>query len=175
MRPADREQWLPMSNPYDPQDPQRQPGANPYEQPGGQYPPAGEQYPAAGQQYPPAGQQYPAGQPSPYGQQPAPYGQQPAPYGQQPYGGATGEHPQGTMILVLGIVGIFVGVCAPIAWYFGNKTLREITASGANYSNVSQIRTGRMLGKVFTIIYIVFLVLYIIAIIALLGMSAGSS
>ena len=142
---------LPMSNPYD-QNPQSQPSANPYEQPGGQYPPAGQQYPPAG------GQQYPAAQ-----------------YGQQPYGTATGEHPQGTMIFVLGIVGIFVGVCAPIAWYLGNKTLREVTASGANYSNMSQIRTGRMLGKVFTIIYIVFLVLYIIAIIAIISMSAGSS
>ena len=134
---------LPMSNPYDPQNPQSQPSANPYEQPGGQqYPPAGQQYPPADQQYPPAGQQYPpagqqsppadqpyppAGQPYP-ARQPSPYGQPPATYGQQPYGAATGEHPQGTMIFVLGIVGIFVGVCAPIAWYLGNKTLREITA-----------------------------------------------
>lgn len=140
---------LAMSNPYD-QNPQSQPSANPYEQPGGQYPPAGQQYPPAG------GQQYP-----------------PAPYGQQPYGMATGEHPQGTMIFVLGIVGIFVGVCAPIAWYLGNKTLREITASGANYSNVSQIRTGRMLGKVFTIIYIVFIVLYIIALVVIFGLAAS--
>ena len=77
------------------------------------------------------------------------------------------------MIFVLGIVGIFVGVCAPIAWYLGNKTLREITASGANYSNVSQIRTGRMLGKVFTIIYIVFIVLYIIALIVIFGVAAS--
>jgi hypothetical protein len=165
---------LPMSHPYDPnQNPEGQPSANPYEQPGGQYPPAGQQYPPAGQQYPPAGeQQYP-----PAGQQYPPAGQQqypPAQYG-QPYGMGTTEHPQGTMILVLGIVGIFVGICAPIAWYFGNKTLREITASGANYSNVSQIRTGRMLGKVFTIIYIVFLVLYIIAIIAVIGMSAAGN
>ena len=87
---------------------------------------------------------------------------------------ATGEHPQGTMIFVLGIVGIFVAVCAPIAWYLGNKTLREITASGANYSNVSQVRTGRMLGKVFTIIYIVLIVVYIIAIIAIVGLSAST-
>src|SRR5918997_6921735 len=127
---------LPMSHPYDPnQSPEGQPSANPYEQPGGQYPPAGQQYPPAGQQYPPAGeQQYP-----PAGQQYPPAAQQqypPAQYGQQPYGMATNQHPQGTMILVLGIVGIFVGICAPIAWYFGNKTLREITASGANYSNV---------------------------------------
>ena len=162
---------LPMSNPYDPQNPQNpqsQPSANPYEQPGGQYPPAGQQYPPAGQEYPPAQgqQQYPASQPSPYGQPPAQYGQ-------QQYGMAGGEHPQGTMIFVLGIVGIFIGVCAPIAWYLGNKTLREITTSGANYSNVSQIRTGRMLGKVFTIIYIVFIVLYIIALVVIFGLAAS--
>jgi hypothetical protein len=165
---------LPMSNPYDqnpqnpqnPQEPQGQPSANPYEQPGGQYPPAGQQYPPAGQQYPPAGQQYPASQPSPYGQPPAAYGQ-------QPYGVATGEHPQGTIIFVLGIVGIFVAVCAPIAWYMGNKTLREVTASGANYSNLSQIRTGRMLGKVFTIIYIVLIALYILFFVIIFGMAAS--
>jgi hypothetical protein len=158
---------LPMSNPYDqnPQDPQGQPSANPYEQRGGQHPPAGQQYPPAGQQYPPAGQQYPASQPSPYGQPPAAYGQ-------QPYGVATGEHPQGTIIFVLGIVGIFVAVCAPIAWYMGNKTLREVTASGANYSNLSQIRTGRMLGKVFTIIYIVLIALYILFFVIIFGMAA---
>ena len=158
---------FPMSHPYDqnPQDPQGQPSANPYEQPGGQYPPAGQQYPPAGQQYPPAGQQYPASQPSPYGQPPAAYGQ-------QPYGVATGEHPQGTTIFVLGIIGIFVAVCAPIAWYMGNKTLREVTASGANYSNLSQIKTGRMLGKVFTIIYIVLIALYILFFIIIFGVAA---
>jgi hypothetical protein len=152
---------LRMSNPYDPnpqgqpydQNPQSQPGSNPYQPPPGQYP----------------------GGSAPYGQSsPAPYGQSsPAPYG-QPYGGvATQEHPQGTMIFVLGIVGIFVGVCAPIAWYLGNKTLREIAASGTSYSNVSQIRTGRMLGKVFTIVYIVFIVLYIIALIVIFGVAAS--
>lgn len=157
---------LRMSHPYDPQNPQSQPSANPYEQPAGQqYPPAGQEYPPAGQQYPDAGQQYQANQPTPYGQPPAQYG--------QPYGAGGGEHPQGTIVFVLGIVGIFVGVCAPIAWYLGNKTLREITATGASYSNESQIRTGRMLGKVFTIIYIVFIVLYIIALIVIFGVAAS--
>ena len=154
-----------MSNPYD-QNPQDQPGSNPYQPPPGQPPPG---------QYPPG--QYPASgsTPAPYGQQPpAPYGQQPpAPYGQQSYGVATQEHPQGTIIFVLGIVGIFVGVCAPIAWWLGNKTLREITASGASFSNVSQIRTGRMLGKVFTIIYIVLIVLYIVFFIVIFGIAAS--
>jgi hypothetical protein len=159
-----------MSNPYD-QNPQDQPGSNPYQPPPGQ-PPPGQPPPG---QYPPG--QYPASgsTPAPYGQQPpAPYGQQPpAPYGQQGYGVATQEHPQGTIIFVLGIVGIFVGVCAPIAWWLGNKTLREITASGASFSNVSQIRTGRMLGKVFTIIYIVLIVLYIVFFIVIFGIAAS--
>jgi hypothetical protein len=147
-----------MSHPYDPNqnpNPQSQPSANPYEQPAQSYPPAGQYPPAQQGQYPPAQQgQY-----------------APQPYGGQPYGVGGGEHPQGTMIFVLGIVGIFVGVCAPIAWILGNKALNEIRASGASYSNESQIRTGRMLGKVFTIIYIVFIVLYIIAIIAFLGLA----
>jgi hypothetical protein len=167
-----------MSNPYD-QNPQGQPGSNPYQPPPGQYP--GGDAPA------PYGQSSPApyGQPSPapYGQQPssAPYGQSsPVPYGQpssapygQSYGAPSQEHPQGTIIFVLGIVGIFVGVCAPIAWYLGNKTLREITASGASYSNISQIRTGRMLGKVFTIIYLVLIVLYIVFVVVVLGILAS--
>ena len=164
-----------MSNPYD-QNPQGQPGSNPYQPPPGQYPGGSAPY---GQSSPtPYGQPSPTpyGQPSPtpYGQgSPAPYGQgSPAPYGQYG-GGVSQEHPQGTIIFVLGIVGIFVGVCAPIAWYLGNKTLREITASGASYSNLSQIRTGRMLGKVFTIIYIVLIVLYIVFVVIVLGILAS--
>jgi hypothetical protein len=134
-----------MSSPYDPSQQQGQPGSNPYEQP------------------PPG--QYPGG-----GSTPAPYGQQP--YGQS-YGVAPQEHPQGTIVFVLGILGIFVGVCAPIAWYLGNKTLGEIRSSGASYTNESQIRTGRMLGKVFTIIWIVFIVLYIVFVVVILGLAAS--
>ena len=91
----------------------------------------------------------------------------PGQYG-QPYGAAPQEHPQGTIVFVLGIVGIFVPICAPIAWYLGNKARREIAASGTSYANESQISTGRMLGKVFSIIYLVLVVIYILAIIAIL-------
>ena len=76
------------------------------------------------------------------------------------------------MILVFGIIGIFSGIFAPIAWYLGNKARREIAASGASYANESQINTGRMLGKVFTIIYIVFIVLTIIFTIILVAIGA---
>ena len=114
--------------------------------------------------------------PNPYDQPPArpvPSGRHPGSRTAQSYGVAAQEHPQGTMIFVLGIIGIFVGVCAPIAWYLGNKTLREIAAAGATYTNESQIKTGRMLGKVFTIIYIVFIVLYIVFAVVVLGILAS--
>jgi hypothetical protein len=169
---------LGMSNPYD-QNPQNQPGSNPYEPPPGQYQAGGGQGPYGQPSPTPYGQgsSAPYGQPSPtpYGQgASAPYGQgSPAPYGQGYGGVATQEHPQGTIIFVLGIVGIFVAVCAPIAWYLGNKTLREITASGASYTNASQIRTGRILGKVFTIIYAVLIVLYIVFFIVIFSIAAS--
>jgi hypothetical protein len=142
---------LTMTNPYD-ENPQTQPSPQtPYDQPG--------QYPQGGGQ--PG--QYPQG-----GGQPAPYGQQsPMPSGQQPYGAPSQEHPQGTMILIFGILGIFITIFAPIAWYLGNKAKGEIQASGIQYFNEQNISIGRMLGKIFTIIAIVSIVLLIIFLIVI--------
>jgi hypothetical protein len=134
-----------MSNPYEEQQPPAQPGSQ------APYPPS-EQY-----QQPPGQYQQPAGQPSPYGQQ------SPMPYGGQPYGAAPPqEHPQGTLILIFGILGIFITIFAPIAWYLGNKARAEIQASGIHYSNEQNVSIGRMLGKIFTIIAIISIVLVII-------------
>src|SRR6476619_1462800 len=124
----------PMTNPY-----AEQPQAQPSPQP----------------PYPPSGQYPPAGQPQPYGQQ------SPMPYG-QPYGAPPQEHPQGTLILVFGILGIFITIFAPIAWYMGNKAKREIQASGIQYSNEQNVNIGRILGKVFTIIALISIALTII-------------
>ena len=150
-----------MTNPYEENPPTQPSQQDPYAQPGQQYPQSG-------------GQQTPYGQqsPMPYGQQsPMPYGQQQQPYTMPP----TQEHPQGTLILIFGILGIFITIFAPIAWYLGNKARREIAASGASYANESQINTGRMLGKVFTIIYIAFIVITIIFTIILVAIGAAQS
>ena len=150
---------LAMTNPYD-ENPQTQPGQeNPYAQPGQQYPPSGDQS-------------------TPYQQQsPMPYGQQsPMPYGQQPYTmPPMQEHPQGTLILIFGVLGIFITIFAPIAWYLGNKAKRDIQTSGIQYTNAQNIAVGRMLGKIFTIIAIVSIVLVIIfwIIIAIAANSSG--
>jgi hypothetical protein len=168
-----------MTNPNEENPPTQPSQQTPYSQPG-QYPQSGEQpgqYPQGGGQpgqYPQGG-----GQPGQYpqGGQPAPYGQQsPMPYGQQPYTmPPMQEHPQGTLILIFGILGIFITIFAPIAWYLGNKAKKDIQISGVQYSNEQNISVGRMLGKIFTIIAIVSLVLVIIVwiIIAIAATTSG--
>jgi hypothetical protein len=152
---------LVMTNPYE-ENPQTQPSQqDPYAQPGQQYPQGG-------------GQQAPYGQqsPMPYGQQsPMPYGQQQQPYTMPP----VQEHPQGTLILIFGILGIFITIFAPIAWYLGNKAKRDIQTSGIQYSNEQNINVGRMLGKIFTIIAIISIVFVIILwiIIAIAASTSG--
>ncbi len=155
-----------MTNPYE-ENPQTQPSQqDPYAQPGQQYPQGG-------------GQQTPYGQqsPMPYGQQsPMPYGQQsPMPYGQQPYTmPPVQEHPQGTLILIFGILGIFITIFAPIAWYLGNKAKRDIQTSGIQYSNEQNISVGRMLGKIFTIIAIISIV-FVIVVWIIIAIAASTS
>ena len=148
----------PMTNPYEEQQPQAQPSPQPPYQPSGQYQQPGEQSPQT--PYQPSGQYQPGGQPMPYGQ----------PYTMPP----TQEHPQGTMILIFGILGIFITIFAPIAWYLGNKAKAEIQASGVHYTNEQNISIGRMLGKIFTIIAIVWIAFVIIwIIIAAVAASGG--
>ena len=105
-------------------------------------------------------EQYPSYQPSGNPDHPA----QPQYYG-QPYSSAAREHPQGTTILVLGILGFFFAICAPFAWYLGNKALGEIRSSGAHYSNEQNVVIGRILGmivSILTIVGIVLLVLFVV-------------
>ena len=106
----------------------------------------------------------------PYG----PYPETPQVYG-QPYPMAPQEHPQGTTILVLGILGFFVGVCAPFAWYMGSKALKEGRAAGIVFANQQIIVVGRILGMVVTILAIIGIVLGVIFLIILLMAASASS
>lgn len=118
---------------------------------------------------PPPPPQQPSG-PGPY---PANYGQQPPPppYGYQQFGGGSmmpANHPQGTTILVLGILSLAVcSILGPFAWSMGNKAIREIDAdSTTTYSNRGQIVAGRICGMIATIMLAIGVVIAVIAIIA---------
>ena len=132
----------------------------------------------------------PAGDPGSYGQAPygqAPYGQ--TPYGQPAYGQPPGygapygygppqyEHPQGTMILILGIVGIVAcQLASPFAWVMGNRVLAEIDANPSAYSNRGIVVAGRICGIVGCVLLglsLAFVVVYLLFIVAVIGGSAA--
>src|ERR1044072_6315636 len=81
---------------------------------------------------------------------------------QQGYGGGYGgqvEHPQGTTVLILGILGIVAcQILGPFARSMGNKAREEIHRDPLRYSNRSNVNTGRSLGMVATILLGVYLV-----------------
>jgi hypothetical protein len=84
------------------------------------------------------------------------------PYG-APYGSVPRAHPQGTIILVLGLLGILIcGILAPIAWIMGNSALAEIDRNPSAYTNRSTVQVGRVLGIVGTVLWITGIVLAIV-------------
>ena len=56
-------------------------------------------------------------------------------------------HPQGTLVLVLGIIGL-VACFIPgiVALVMGNRALKEIDANPTAYNNRSNVQIGRILG-----------------------------
>jgi len=141
----------------------------------GAYPPPNVPPPPASY-VPPSGYPPPNVPPAPgsYGGGYAP----PAGYGYGPpgaYGGyAPRDHPQGTTVLVLGIVSwVICGLCAPFAWVMGNNALREIDRNPAAYSNRGAVQAGRILGMIYTILML--LGLAFIVVIIVIGAFAGTT
>ena len=92
------------------------------------------------------------------------------PYQPPPYGH---EHPQGTTILVLGILSLVL--CAPLgiaAWVMGKRALEEATAMGA--TNTSTIKAGYICGIVGTCLMLLGLVIGALAF-AAAAMSVGAA
>ncbi|MBA8793256.1 putative membrane protein [Friedmanniella endophytica] len=100
------------------------------------------------------------------------------PGGYPPYGGypvrPAYEHPQGTTVLVLGVLSLVVGVTAPFAWYYAVKAEREIRASGWTCTNSSHIQIGKILGIIGTVLLglsAIFVIIYLVFVVSLLGMA----
>jgi uncharacterized membrane protein YjgN (DUF898 family) len=117
-------------------------------------------------QTPPPGQ--PPGQP-PYGSYP------PNPYGGVPFPLAP-DHPQATLVLVLGIVGIVVcGVVAPFAWVMGSRVVKEIDASNGQLGGRSQAQAGRICGIIGTCLIGLGLLAAVAIVVIALVATAGST
>lgn len=93
------------------------------------------------------------------------------------YGTVLPDHPKAQTVFILGIVGIFVGVCAPIAWYMGAQALKEVAATPGQWNPGGSLKTGKTLGMIFTILWIIGIVAYILFIILIVmaGLNANNS
>ncbi len=92
-----------------------------------------------------------------------------------PYGYSV-DHPQGTTVLVLGILSIVMcQICGPFAWSMGKKALAEIDAQPGRYSNRGLVQAGYICGIVGSVLlglYVLGGLVYLIAIVAFVGASA---
>ncbi|SEH03202.1 hypothetical protein SAMN05444920_1346 [Nonomuraea solani] len=77
-------------------------------------------------------------------------------YGPGYYGPQPQTHPNGTTILVLGILSLVVCTfIGPFAWSMGNRALREIDASGYFYENRGHVQAGRICGIVSSVLLMI--------------------
>jgi hypothetical protein len=113
---------------------------------------------------PPPGYGYPPPPPSPYGQPYPPPGMsgyppmQPGPY---PY--APPPHPQSTTALVLGLIGLLCcALASPFAIWLGQKSMREIDASGGQLGGRGQAQAGFILGIVGLVLWALAIVFYFV-------------
>ena len=130
--------------------------------------------------------------PPPAGQQPqqnGPYQNGPYQNGPYSYGPSAGgphttgpyyapiEHPNGTTVLILGILALVVCgvVLGPIAWIMGNKAIKEIDAAPGYYTNRSNVSAGRICGMIATILWIVGIVAYVVFIAAIFAGASRTS
>lgn len=87
--------------------------------------------------------------------------------GYQPPYGEVREHPQGTLILVLGILSLVIcGFLGPVAWVMGNNALAEIDQNPGAYTNRGQVQAGRICGIIATVLLILGVVVFILVAVA---------
>jgi TRAP-type C4-dicarboxylate transport system permease small subunit len=104
--------------------------------------------------------------------------QPPFSYGPPPPGHFAPEHPQATLSLILGVLGIVVcGVAAPFAWQIGRRTVAEIDASQGRLGGRGAAQAGYVLGIVGTVLlgFAVLMVVGLLAAFVVLGVGVGFS
>lgn len=87
------------------------------------------------------------------------------------------KHPQSTLALVLGILGLVIcSILGPFAWYIGGKAVNEIDASRGRYEGRSEANAGKILGIIATVLLgIGVLITLAVVFFGFLGVMASSS
>jgi hypothetical protein len=68
--------------------------------------------------------------------------------------GVLRDHSQGTVALVLGVIGLCTGllIVSPIAWWMGRQAVDEIDATPGVYNNRGMAQAGYITGLIGTIL-----------------------
>lgn len=83
-----------------------------------------------------------------------------------PFSFAIVDHPKGTIVLVLGIIGLIFQPLSIVAWVMGSKARKQIVTG--EYVPTLSVSIGRVLGIIGTILFIIFLLATIVFIILFL-------
>lgn len=83
------------------------------------------------------------------------------------YGGTQREHPAGTTVLLLGILGLVVcTILSPFAWVKGSKARKEMAAEpGVYWTNKGNITAGWICGIIGTCLIGLVLGIFLIAVV----------
>ena len=86
------------------------------------------------------------------------------------------QHPQTTLILVLGICSLVLcQVVGPFAWVMGNKAIREIDASPGRYSGRDTVNIRRILGAGAYALLVIGLLVLVVGIVVLVVVGSSST
>lgn len=84
------------------------------------------------------------------------------------------EHPQGTTILVLAILGIFLcPICSFVAWIMGNGARKQIAAG--QYAESGNVTAGWIIGLIWSILSIIGILAYVLLAVVFVGALGGAA
>jgi hypothetical protein len=95
-----------------------------------------------------------------------------------PQGGFGAMRPhRGTLILVLGILGLVLCViCAIVAWVMGSGDLKEMDAGRMDPSGRGLTQAGKIIGIIAVILNVIFILFYVVLIVIVgIGAAAGAA
>ena len=88
------------------------------------------------------------------------------PYRPPSAGGQGRPHPEGTLVLVLGILGLVLCPVAAVPGLLrGNQALRDIDAQPGAWSNRSSVVVGRLLSIISLVIWALAVLLFLVAVV----------
>lgn len=82
---------------------------------------------------------------SPYPPAPTPGYGMVSPYAMKP------EHPDSTLVLILGVVSLFAVVTGPFAWYYGSRARAQMAREPHRWAPSTQLTIGWVLGILCTV------------------------